>query len=380
MALPQIKFSKASQTCSSRNLHASQSREVSALVWFTMCAGVLFAVRPAIAAPPTAPAAPGAAPPVAATTTTTDVSHPAANVTAPESGPTDDQLNKFKSIFNSATKIFGDEHTVISPSFFYATDLNGRLGATGSHQGGLSAVLMVPLWGLGGGHGSDWWPVIVSSDETKIYQSFLDRVSQYQLAAADIPKDVQNAKTIGAMANTGTAWDDVQNLAVARQLFCQEEVDPTPVFSSSELSSAIKLFCKSLSTTSLATTEQAPATKAATNTVTRALKEQKNALVPRRQNLLFGPSLGIPLTKNPTDIFQFGASAEVGGDSFRFMASGGLIGKYSGPTYKDMFAAGWFVGIALSGEMGDELFHYFNGGSNLMSQLASLNGSTPGSP
>ena len=45
------------------DLHASQSRKVSALAWFAVCTGVLFAVRPAIAASPTDPkASPGAAP------------------------------------------------------------------------------------------------------------------------------------------------------------------------------------------------------------------------------------------------------------------------------------------------------------------------------
>lgn len=356
---------------------------------------------PAPPAPPTAPVVPDAAPPLAISDATpsvlpvlvtSDATPPAAPVTPPPAPVTDDQLNKFKSIYNSATKIFGDEHTVISPSFFYATDLKGRLGAVGSHQGGVSAVLLVPLWGLGGGHGSDWWPVIVSSDETKIYQSFLDEVAQYQAAKTNAPADIQNAKTVATQFKTGTAWDKTQQIAVARQLFCQEEVDPTPTFSSSTLYHAIKVFCQSFSATPSLATEQPTATAAAaktvaaTTTVTDELDKQvkngqMNALVPRRQNLLFGPSLGIPLTNNPTDIFQLGASAEIGGGDLRFMASGGLVGRYSGPTYKDIFAAGWFVGIALSGELGDELFHYFNGGSNLMSQLASLNGgSSPSSP
>jgi len=307
-------------------------------------------------APATTDAAATAAPAVAASA----VAVPAA-AASPAEDPNSEQLDKLRSIYESATKIFGDEHTVISPSFFYATDIDGRLSTTEKHQAGLSGVLLLPLVGFGGGHGADWWPVIVSSDETDIYQTFLDKLSQYQQAQQNLPAVVSNVKTIA-----NTKWN-IQTLKVAEQLFCQENLDPDLP---ADAQAAIKSLCDGTLPTTVVNNVPSPEQQTVINIV--AKPASADALVPKRHNLLLGPSLGIPLTKNPTEIFQLGASAEVGGKSFRIMASGGLVGRYSGGTYKDIFAAGWFVGIALSGEMGDELFHYFNGGSNLMTQLANI--------
>lgn len=286
------------------------------------------------------------------------------------------QLDKFQQVYEDATKIFGAEHTVISPSFFVATDIQGRLSATDKHEAGLSATLLLPLIGIGGGHGKfDWWPVLASSDETQIYQTFLSQLDQYQQAET-------NVKALGGDidAIAHTKWN-VQNLLVAKQLFCQEELDPELP---PDAAAAIKKLCAgTLSTTITPTTtngvtsiDPTPEQQLVINTVSPPTG-RSDAVTLERHNFLIGPSLGIPLTKNPTDIFQLGASAEIGDEAFRIMATGGLVGRYQGATYKDIFAAGWFVGFALSGQIGDELFHYFNGGSNLMNQLAQIKNNPP---
>jgi hypothetical protein len=261
------------------------------------------------------------------------------------------QLDKFQKIFEQATKIFGSEHTVITPSFFVATDINGRLDATAKHMAGVSAVLLLPLLGVGGGHGADWWPVVTSADAAQIYKDFLDQLKQYQTVetnASALPADVReilNAK-----------WD-AQRVAAAAQIFCQEDIAwPANVYDQ------IKKFCK-----------EGVITKEVTDLVT----ESPSKLVPKRHNLYIGPSMGIPLTKNPIDVFQLGAAVEFGWEPVRFALTGGLVGHYQGATYADIFGAGWFVGVALSGEIGDKLFHYFNGGSDLMAQLARVKTSQP---
>lgn len=350
----------------------------------TLASGTAWAqANPAPPSPPTAPnpgsAASSPADPVVASAPPKEAVPPAplpAPTSAPNvlmaqqavPSPSDPQLDKFHEIYQNATKIFGDEHTVLSPSFSFATDIKGRLSATDKHEASLSAVLMVPLFGVGGGHGADWWPVIVSGDETNVYQTFLNRLGQYQLLQnnfAAIPDDV---KTIA-----NTKWN-VRTLKVAKQIFCQEQVDPELPQNAKD---AIGKLCSGTLPTAIIPASQqttpdqlavAADQKAIINTVMTTV--HTNTLVPTRHNLLVGPSLGIPLTKNPTDTFQYGGAVEIGGKAFRFMATGGLVGRYQGATYKDIFAAGWFVGLALSGEMGDELFHYFNGGSNLMTQLA----------
>jgi hypothetical protein len=283
------------------------------------------------------------------------------------------QLDKFQQVYEDATKIFGAEHTVISPSFFVATDIQGRLNATDKHETGLSATLLLPLFGAGGGHGADWWPVLASSDEAQIYQTFLQQLDQYQQAEANV---AALGGEIDAIAHT--KWN-VQKLLVAKQLFCQEQLDP-------ELPPAATAAIKNLCAGTLATTIT-PTMTAAGISMDPTPEQQlvinavssSGAVKLQRHNFLIGPSLGIPLTQNPTDIFQLGGSAEIGGEPFRFMVNGGLVGRYQGATMKDVLAAGWFVGFALSGQLGDELFHYFNGGSDLLNQLAQIknNPTTP---
>jgi hypothetical protein len=255
------------------------------------------------------------------------------------------QLDKFQKVFEQATKIFGSEHTIITPSFFLATDIKGRLNPTEKHMAGLSAVLLLPLVGAGGGHGLDWWPVVTTEDATQIYKDFLGELKKYEEVtknATTLPDDVRtvlNAK-----------WD-AQRLAAAAQLFCQEDIDWP-----ASLKDKIAALCGG---------KAGDADIA--NLVTAAPTSE---IAPRRHNLLLGPSLGIPLTKNPVDLFQVGGALEFGGESVRLVLTGGFVGRYQGATYRDIFAAGWFVGLALSGEIGDKLFHYFNGGSDLMAQLA----------
>jgi hypothetical protein len=297
------------------------------------------------------------------------------------------QLDKFQQVYEDATKIFGSEHTVISPSLFVANDIKGRLSATDKRQTGVAGTLMLPLIGIGGGHGRfDWWPVLVTSDETQIYQSFLTQLDQYQQAESNI---IALGGNIDAIAHT--KWN-VQNLLLAKQLFCQEEVDPELPPAGQDV---IKKLCSDPTFTTITptttTTTNSDNTTSQVTTINPTADQQtvidavsmgakSGAVKLERHNFLIGPSLGIPITQNPTDIFQFGASAEIGDEEFRIMASGGLVGRYQGANFKDVLAAGWFVGVALSGQIGDELFHYFNGGSNLLTQLAQIKNNPPVAP
>lgn len=278
-----------------------------------------------------------------------------------------EQLDKFHQLYEDATKIFGKEHTVISPSFFVATDIKGRLNATLKHETGLSATLMLPLVGAGGGHDVDWWPVLASSDETRIYQAFLAQLAQFQQAEANMKQLTGNIDIVAH-----TKWN-VQNLLLAKQLFCQENVDPDLP---QQARDAIDKLCADPRFTTMTSLDPTPEQQIVIDAVSQG--NRSGVIELKRHNFLIGPSLGIPLTKNPTDIFELGLSAEMGNDNFRMMATGGLVGRYQGATYRDIFAAGWFVGLALSGQIGDDVFHYFNGGSNLMSQLAKIK-NDPGS-
>jgi hypothetical protein len=255
-------------------------------------------------------------------------------------------------------------------------------------------MLMLPLIGAGGNHGVDWWPVVATADEAKVYQMFLDQLNQYQQALPNVESLSSKVAAVKA-----TKWD-LRRLKVAVQLFCEEDLDPELL---SVTQTQIDTLCKNkknITSSSLdlvppPTSPASPASSAAPapaaqSSSTPPLKPEDareiadavksadpSTLVPRRHNFLLGPALGIPITNNPTDIFQLGAAAEMGDDAFRIMATGGFVGRYQGGTLKDIFGAGWFVGVALSGEIGDEVFHYFNGGSNLLAQLAQVKSTTP---
>jgi len=329
----------------------------------------LVAPAPVEVAPTAAAAAPAEAAPAAESSADTDAIA-AADAVSQSSA----QLDKFHQIFQDATKIFGAEHTILSPTFFLAGDIQGRLSTTDKRQTGLSATIMLPLFGAGGGHGADWFPVVGSSDETQVYQAFLDQLDQFQQAQNNLASLTSN---IDAIAQT--KWN-LQRLSAAKQIFCEEDVDPELPKPAQE---AIARVChdKQASTATVSTIAGTSGLKPDEVTMVDALSSTpKDDVTPRRCTLLLGPSLAIPLTKNPTDIFQWGGSFEVGGDAFRVVATGGLVGRYQGATYRDIFAAGWFAGLALSGQLGDELFHYFNGGSNLLSQLAQLNNTQPPIP
>lgn len=259
-----------------------------------------------------------------------------------------EQLDKFHKVFMQATKIFGSEHTVISPSFFYATDIKNRLSTVDEHMVGLSGVLLLPLVGGGGGHGYvDWWPVVTTEDATQIYSDFLDQLKQYEEAntnAESVPNDIRTVLS--------AKWD-AQRLAVAVQIFCENDIDWPSTFKK-----RIAEVCS-----------DASSDRDVAQLVTTLPKSE---ILPRRHNMLLGPSLGIPLTKSPVDWFQLGGALELGGKHMRFVLTGGLVGRYQGPSYREIFASGWYVGAALSGEIGDKLFHYFNGGSALIAQLAKV--------
>ncbi|MEY4510288.1 MAG: hypothetical protein RLZZ450_2410, partial [Pseudomonadota bacterium] len=81
--------------------------------------------------------------------------------------------------------------------------------------------------------------------------------------------------------------------------------------------------------------------------------------VTRRHPFLLGPAVGIPVTESPGKTLLLGALMEIQIPHFvRFGLSYGVQVEYDhvfGPP-------GWFTGLALSGELGDDLFHLLNGG------------------
>jgi len=327
------------------------------------------------------------------------------------------QTDQFQNLYQNARRIFGGEHLIISPSFYVSHDLGGRLDPTNKIAAGISGVLLLPLWGVGEGRSGDWWPVVTTQDATTVYQAYLNQLAQYKNLSNQVTGDVGSVKAI-----YDTKWT-LQTLLAAKEIFCKDDVDwPTSA------KDAIQKLCDG-SASSLTCAEQtsvvnavipnagpaqcpagtasassslgsggtsnagsaipgtangtiapipdvAPASGSGNSTGTGSGTGESGGLLPisapSSHNFLIGPAVAIPVTKNPIDIFQYGGAIQFGNDAFHMIVDGGMVGRYQGTNYKQIFAAGWFAGIALSGEIGDELFHYISGASGLLSELAQL--------
>jgi hypothetical protein len=87
-------------------------------------------------------------------------------------------------------------------------------------------------------------------------------------------------------------------------------------------------------------------------------KLPKDESVTKRHAFLLGPTIGIPVTENPSDVVLAGALFETGYKWFRMSFTAGAKLRYKSIEE----TPGWFAGIALSGQLGDDLTHLLNGG------------------
>ena len=85
----------------------------------------------------------------------------------------------------------------------------------------------------------------------------------------------------------------------------------------------------------------------------------RNIVPAARHTILLGPLGGIPLSN--TDEFLYGFGAELGWARFRLYLAGGFRSDYK--ARYGVNAVGWWGGIGLSGEFGDDLVHAIVGAS-----------------
>jgi hypothetical protein len=78
----------------------------------------------------------------------------------------------------------------------------------------------------------------------------------------------------------------------------------------------------------------------------------------KRHNYLIGPAVGFPMTN--VDEWLYGLGLEVGAPALRATIIGGFRSTYTNRWV--VAPLGWFVGIGISGEFADDLFHLANGG------------------
>ena len=81
------------------------------------------------------------------------------------------------------------------------------------------------------------------------------------------------------------------------------------------------------------------------------------------------PALGVPISKNPSDLLLAGALLELGTNHyFRVAVTAGAQFRYANLDK----TPGWFAGLAISGAFGDDFVHWINGGLSAARKLQAL--------
>lgn len=377
------------------------------------------ALAPPPAADSAAPTAPVAAPaaPAAPLEITSEQTRDKILPKAPEPDP--EQLEKVRKLYETAREALGSEHVLLTAAAYVGK--KPKLSSESKEptlQGGVAGVISLPLFGAGGGHGPDWYPVLQTEAATKAFERFENEVKQYVALADNLdvaksdPRAVLRALEEAALTLLDQVTDDdpdLWRLARATKL-CVEgigslrnqvriglaskaqpgatesalqvesapELDEVSALSADEPSDksleAVVTKCGAMvnavgTIKSDDVNQQIAALTALLRTYWQALKKEGDAAALARHAFLIGPAVGIPVTENPGKVVLTGALMEVGKSHFRLGITAGLQFRYSALEE----TPGWFAGLSLSGELGDDLFHFLNGGLQAARSLSPVN-------
>jgi hypothetical protein len=263
-------------------------------------------------------------------------------------------------------RLFGGEHAILTAGAYLGQrcnkDSNGAhsflhtAGCVRETRSGVAGLIIVPLWGFGGGHGKNFWPVVQTDDEVQTFLQFQQSVQLHgeALAAAFAVFDdsTQTAEGAAGLSARVAAFRD----SLKEEL--QREVD-------------MKGGHRQLAQKFLQCLAQIEAAKLGLqlewDTLNRLWNEYHGILdnsdnIMRRHNLLVGPFIGVPITEDPTKVITYGLGAELGREGFRLTLGGGLTADYSAAVVP---ITGWIATIGLSGQWGDDLLHYLSGAKDL---------------
>lgn len=284
--------------------------------------------------------------------------------------PTDDYaeaLEKLRTDYKKARELFGETHVALFPMFYSGRQCadEGRTlfrsdKCETESENGVAGVIFVPVWGAGGGHGPDLWPVLDTEDEAQAFETFEQRIDRL-------------VKAIDALSNAGGAVSNthVELLAALVEDVLQRDID--------EDGDAVKESQASLASLQELTNPSVDAKHSSE----LALKLRELRLIwekyrkpaakdnKRRHNFLLGPSYGIPLTKDVANAYLLGATAELGGASWGLSFNLGLRQQFDGGfPLKD--AQGWYAGLGFSGELADDLLNLFTGAATAGAKLKGI--------
>lgn len=295
----------------------------------------------------------------------------------------DENIRKLHGMYDLARDVVGKQHVTVSPVVFA-----GHRCATGTNvyrcptpvegQGGVAGLVIVPLWGFGGNHGAELWPRVQTDTVGDGFRQF-DRSFRRLRDAASGPLGLPAENQASAVALTGRfqaraqAFDALLTRLIDTEAHayyhddikhlrdCLGALTAGPVILGDASTSPAPVPPEQSCAAGIAHGGQARGWTAKQKLkYLEDLWSEYDMLVQEnpvsRHNLLIGPLAGVSITDDFGDIL-YGGGFEAGfKDWFRFTAGAGFRSSMHGRVrYANFDDTGWWFGLGLSGQLGDQL-------------------------
>jgi hypothetical protein len=303
-------------------------------------------------------------------------------------------IEQLHGAYDAAQSLLGAQHVLISPALFAGkrcADGNNVFScSTVESRGGIAGLVLVPLFGAGGGHGADWWPAIETDDVAdgfyrfdKNFRRLRDVVAnKLELPDAQKESDQVLAKRFNLLAGVfesllkriqGNAGDGYYHSEADQLKACLDAISRAPVLPRQAVPAQPpnldpQQYCAAGARAG--TTPQGWTALDKLKLLDGLWREYDllvDATPPARHVFLIGPLAGLSITDKFGDLL-YGAGLELGWkDSIRFTLSGGLRSSMRGSVNSGNFdTVGWWAGLGLSGQIGDQLINSILGAQQLL--------------
>ncbi|MDB4983648.1 MAG: hypothetical protein JWM82_4400 [Myxococcales bacterium] len=298
---------------------------------------------------------------------------------------------RLQGIYNLARTVVGGQHVVLAPVVF-----GGRRCASGNNifgcmtpesHGGIAGIVLIPIVGFGGGHGIDLWPRIHTDDVAdgfyqfdKQFRRMRDQLtSPLGLADGSKPSNAvleQRYKTLASALDDALARMSHQESHstyhedMEKMRACLDTLTSAPLLSQPVKPPVPAQSCQAgMDHVGVA----AGWTRQQKLDNLNELWEEYDRLVDAqplaRHNFLIGPIAGVSITDKLGDLL-YGGGFEVGWkQGFRLTAAAGLRSSMTGSHayLANMDRVGWWAGVGLSGQLGDQLMNGILGVNRIFS-------------
>ncbi len=284
-----------------------------------------------------------------------------------------DSLETLRQRYSRARDLFGENHVTLAP-ILYATK--------NADRGGVAGVIAVPLIGIGGGYGWDFFPDVQTEEESRAFLRFEQGLRTHRRALSSFVKLPQVPEAVRARRLASL-------IQVFREMILEDIAAETEwlLDKKDELLGCLE---------ELANSSEPPEKRLeGLDELWIEYEHLRDYDAPRRADVLIAPHYGIPITDEPTERALLGGGLEthlgvillgskwwgrwfgLSGSGWewwreqssrlRVTLSAGAESRYGGRYAFDV--DGWFVGLGLSGEYSDDLFNLLTGASDAASGL-----------